>query len=237
MHPKFTRIPQRSYKAFVPGRKVELDALLAALAVDPLEAEDAFKLFGVGGIPHSLENFADRGRGAYRQALETISQWVTSRRSADSAIREIAQYDRRLGVWCAAQLARTVLRAVPKGEGRPLIAVETAERWVIGEATAQQCRDAASSSAAAAADMPFRSAQSSTHAAYAAARAAKTAVEHQSFASGTASSAAYAADMAAYYMDKSPSLSQAEFKALRIADGRRLLEALADACLSYPVLP
>ena len=51
--------------------------------------------------------------------------------------------DRRLVVLAACDCARTSLRHVPAGEARPLRAIETAEAWARGEATAEQARTAA----------------------------------------------------------------------------------------------
>ena len=73
--------------------------------------------------------------------------------------------DRCLVVLAACACARTSLRYVPEGEARPLRAIETAEAWARGEATAEQARTAAYAAydaaeaaayAAEAADVAFR---------------------------------------------------------------------------------
>lgn len=51
-------------------------------------------------------------------------------------LRALAEVDRRAAVWAACQCARTVLHLVPEGEDRPRLAIETAEAWTRGEATA-----------------------------------------------------------------------------------------------------
>ncbi len=146
-HKTFTHIPQRSFDAFVGNQEATLDDLMAALAVDPLEAEDAFKLFGVKGIPHSLKDFADRGRVAYRFALETIAKWVSSRVDTAKSLEAIAKYDPRLAVWCACGIAREALQFLPVADpptiAGPYTMTETAfhafnainatEEWVIGK--------------------------------------------------------------------------------------------------------
>ena len=55
--------------------------------------------------------------------------------------------DRRLVVLAACACARTSLRYVPEGEARPLRAIETAEAWARGKATAGQVRTARAAAA------------------------------------------------------------------------------------------
>ena len=85
--------------------------------------------------------------------------------------------DRKALVLAACACARPALKYVPKGEKRPRIAIETAERWARGEATIEDLRltsaasaayadaDAAADASAAAAD----AAAAAADAAYAAA--------------------------------------------------------------------
>lgn len=82
--------------------------------------------------------------------------------------------ERKLIVMQACKAARRALKYVPKGEDRPLAAIECAEAWCRGEATIEEVRSAAPAAADAAYD------------AYAAADAA-----------ACAACAAYAADAAA----------------------------------------
>ncbi len=112
--------------------------------------------------------------------------WVAGRLGAD----------RRTLVLAACACARDALRFVPSGETRPLAAIETAERWVRGEASIRDVRAAA----AAAADA--RAAASSAAAAWAAdaadaARAADAAASSAA-AAWAAAAAAWAADAAAW---------------------------------------
>ena len=51
--------------------------------------------------------------------------------------------DRKILVYAASQCARTSLQYVPIDEKRPLIAIETAERWTRGEATLDEVKIAA----------------------------------------------------------------------------------------------
>ena len=52
-------------------------------------------------------------------------------------------------VLCCCEVARLALKYVPKGEHRPRIAIETAERHCRGEATLEEVRAAAAAAAAA----------------------------------------------------------------------------------------
>ena len=59
--------------------------------------------------------------------------------------------DRKALVLAACACARPALKYVPKGEKRPRIAIETAERWARGEATIEDLRLTSATSAASAA--------------------------------------------------------------------------------------
>ena len=51
--------------------------------------------------------------------------------------------DRKTLVRIACACARTALRFVPEGEERPRVAIETTERWLVGDATIKEVRTAA----------------------------------------------------------------------------------------------
>lgn len=85
------------------------------------------------------------GQYANREAtLVSLAEYVrASFRDAQSALRWLVIADRRLGVWCAAKIARSVVHLSPdESRGRPLRAIETAEAWVQGQATPAQVRAA-----------------------------------------------------------------------------------------------
>ena len=85
--------------------------------------------------------------------------------------------DHRSLVLIGCDCARTVLVLVPDGDDRPRLAIETAERWADGKATAAECSYAVADAVAVAA-----------HAAHAA---------HAAYAYAADAAAAYAADDAA----------------------------------------
>lgn len=96
-------------------------------------------------MPISLDwrtasNWTPNQRKAIAMALH---DWVLSQSDACGMLRVIARSSRRISVWLACASARTVLRYVPVGEDRPRIAIETAERWVRGEASERECGVAA----------------------------------------------------------------------------------------------
>jgi hypothetical protein len=103
--------------------------------------------------------------------------------------------DRKPIVLAACACARLALQYVPKGELRPLHAIETAEAWCRGEATIEEVRAArAAAYAAYAADAAYAAAADAADAYAAAAAAAYAAAA----AAAAAAYAAYAADAAAY---------------------------------------
>lgn len=93
-------------------------------------------------------------------------------------------------VFAACQCARVGLKHAWKGEGRPLAAIESAERWSRGEATLEEVRKAAAAAYAAADDGAEDDTRS---AAYYAAASAAAAAEAAVSAAAAAAAADYAA--------------------------------------------
>ncbi len=236
MHKTFTRIPQRSYNAFVGRRKQTLDAVLAALAVDPLEAEDAFKMFGVKETKHSLEHFAGVSRLAFVSALETISQWVKTVDVTVVAIYVVAEYDARLGTWCACQVARESLRFVPEGRSRASDAIKCAEGWVRGSVHKDKCYWAAEEAV-----KYFTESSSTRMAELAASDTAYAAFHSKSSYDASRLCREVVDDVAeAYATSANNNVSDPASSAWRAEKARslvRLRDVIADACLSYPVIP
>ncbi len=237
MHKTFTRVPQRSYDAFVGRRRATLDALLAAFSVEPLEAEDALREHEINGIPKSLEYFASLGRLSFVSALETISQWALAQKDGYKALEAIISYDRRLGVWCACQVAKQTLPLIPSDEQRPAWAVEAAEQWVIVPSVSEaRLRNAAWRALDFADEVDGRGYldMSSFFAASAAGNAVNCIFRKEPLKHAwlTVYQTAAAASFRAAYIDKTKDRS-----VLEKAEAVRLREVVANACLSYPVLP
>ena len=93
---------------------------------------------------------------------------------------------------CVCEYVRPALKHVPKGELRPLHAIETAEAWAHGKATLAEVRAAADAAYAAA-----YTAAAYTAAAYAA-NAAAYAAAYAASADASAADAAYASAASAY---------------------------------------
>jgi hypothetical protein len=111
--------------------------------------------------------------------------------------------DRKTLVLAACRCARLALKYVPKGEERPLQAIETAEKWARGVATIEEVRRDASTASAAtsaadAAACAARAAADASSAADAAACAARAAADASSAADAAACAAADASFVAAY---------------------------------------
>ncbi len=106
--------------------------------------------------------------------------------------------NRKLIVKAACACARLALPHVPAGETRPLIAIETTEKWCDGEATIEEVRKAAEAAhaAAAAAARAAHAAAANAYAddACAAAAAARAAHAAAYAACAAARAAAYAVD-------------------------------------------
>lgn len=130
-HGYYTNVYQKSYEVFAKHSK-KLDPLLIALMVDPLEAEDAKKLFGKK-IPHSLDDFRNRdGQMAVDAALQTVVQWLQQQSSLGSAVAEIAAWNCRLAVWLDVAASRWALSAISSNDARLTDSLNTVERWVRG---------------------------------------------------------------------------------------------------------
>ena len=147
---------------------------------------------------------------ASRGACLSARKWV-GKRTAEKAWRECPRgdwllwiaakggVDRKKLVLAACACARLSLKYVPKGEKRPLKAIETAEAWCDGKATLAQVRAAAAAAAdaaAAAAAADAAAAAAAAAYAYAAAYAAYAAADDAAYAAAAAAAAAYAADAA-----------------------------------------
>jgi hypothetical protein len=98
---------------------------------------------------------------------------------------------RKQVVLLACDCAETALKYVPNDENRPRLAIEAARKWVRGEATLQEVKDAAAHAAI------YAAAYAAAHATYAAAHAVYAA----DAAAHAATYAAYAADAAAHAAD------------------------------------
>ena len=109
-------------------------------------------------------------------------------------------------VLAACACARTALDFVPKGELRPLRAIETAERWARGEASLQEVR--ADADAAYAYAYAYDAAYAAAYAAYAAAYATAAAAADAAYAAHAAASHAADAAYDAAYAARSKTLAE-----------------------------
>jgi hypothetical protein len=132
--------------------------------------------------------------------------------------------DRKVVVMAACACARTALQYVPAGEERPRKAIETAEAWCRGEATAQQVRAAATATGAAYA--------------YAAAAAAYTATATATADAAAAAAYAYAAAAAAAaYTATADAAAAAAAAAAARSQGLRDMADIVRTMVPRPELP
>ncbi len=242
MNKVFTYVPQRSYEAFVrPSLRVDLNQLLTAFAVDPLAAEDAAEFLGVEGVPHSLKDFAYRGHGVYRQALETISQWMAHEHPsrptlsyvASVNLKELYEYDSRLGIWAGSAVARYALSKLEAQVLSLTHAVDSVEDFVVYTASKQE--------------VLLRSDSVRQRAKRPMSRVSYTGVIRcvdslVSMVVGDESDAP--SDLVSYAIDASdslvsPTIENDRYDTYRERDAAasRIRKIMADACLSYPVIP
>jgi hypothetical protein len=239
----YSLIPERSLAAYSNvGSLVEV---LCALITDPDEADDAAREYGVAGTPHNLSDFAlTSGANGVSAALQTVAEWTMQQQGPEIAIRQIIAWDHRVGAWCACQVSREALRYVPPDENRPRAAIETAERWVVGDVAVEEVRDASYAAADAAADYSYAAARDGTPPALAYAARSAADASHAAYvvvfaaavdaAAATADAAAEAyaiADAGAYIEDRQYRRSR---RLARIKELARLREVIANACMKFP---
>lgn len=111
----FPLIPEKSWRAIVRGS--ELNRLLLALIVDPLEAEDVAETKRVNTIV-TLDDFRSISIAATEAALQTIATWSRVADdevvSARKALRSIYEVDWTLGLWCDCAIVDDLLGHVLK---------------------------------------------------------------------------------------------------------------------------
>ena len=217
MNDYYTHIPQKSYKAYVNDRQ-NLDQVLCALIVDPDDAADAAKEYGLE-LPHSLEDFQSYSLKFVEMMKQTLAQWVMTNANAQDAMPELTRWNIRVGTACACAVARSVQKYLGGGwYDRSESQMRAAEAWVDGSMDKEKMRsivreNAPPSSLAQFSRLSWLAATSSNRAA--------TVPVLGSYAAAT--SVRYAAD-AIYEANDASSRDDALV---------RLREVVANACLSF----
>ena len=184
---ELARLATRSRTRDLKGTRALAKKVLPALklaAKDPLAALRALNALDVIKVrnamsPDDLANFVARTLDV---SLRTA--WPAST-DPEWMMRVVTLLDPRGGVRLACAVVRTVLRYAPKGELRPLRAIEVTERWIEGSATQEELLVAAR----AAADADRVAHEASAAAVFAPASATR-------FAAAAAADATYAAYLA-----------------------------------------
>lgn len=140
-HPVYRMIDERSWSAVAKFSKkpgsLGLDEVLRAFALDPRRAASyESSPFYVDASYRALQ-----AEGRIDAAIEAVSTWASLRSLPSSTIAQITEWDRRIGVWCACQVARqSVLNAKrflgresSRSDDRPLRCIVAAEGWALGE--------------------------------------------------------------------------------------------------------
>ena len=120
-----------------------MNSIAQALAQLPPEQQSEWEELQQGAVDplDTLTSWTPEHRRAVRVGL---SGWVRAQPDPHSMLGVVVYWSRRLGVMLACDDARETLRYVPAGEARPLLAIETAERWArTGAVPPLECRDAA----------------------------------------------------------------------------------------------
>ena len=233
-------IDDRVWSRIVGSETPTIDKIMFAAALDPLMLVDLDMI----QPPRSLAECVQLGEMGTRGNLETYLRSVLIKRvmsdvsRVEKTLNNIALWEIRLGVWCAAACAESVLRFVTVREVRPRLAVEAAKGWVLGVIDADAARAAERAAAnVAAADFEYSASSvasaAASHAANAAVMAAysvaaRDAASAYAASASAAATAAHAAYAAAYRAADSATY------AARSADVF-ICEAIAHAIDTYPV--
>jgi len=204
-------------------------AILGELTEQSEEDSEGFVVWTPYRSLHEAENSMVarecHDRSASVVIRNALAKWAMAQTDPETAIQSLAKWDRKLGVWCAAAVAETVLKYVLVGSIRPRIAIETSRAWVLGRATVQQLRlvqgDIAGGSAEAAAFCV----------------AAGTSLEFtgsSSFLPGYAAFCAASAEEKAIALRSAVYPSVEEMAKSRNLATRRLRPVIADAIINYP---
>jgi len=158
-----------------------------AIAVLPRECRNEWAEI-VSSVHDPLDVFSSWSLEHRKTIIVAWSDWVREQNDAREVLRSISTWSPRLGMLLACRVAREAIRIVPEDDGRPLHAIETAERWVNGEATAEECKRAADEAYAVAdatADAAAAADTADHYAAYTAASDAHAAAAYASYAATT----------------------------------------------------
>ena len=114
-------------------------ALAASICPEVLEEGIAWKSYRALRLTEDSPIALQCGT-PYMQVRNALAAWVMDQSEAQLALKYLAKWDRKLGVWCAVACAETALGYISADEKRPRIALETARAWVRGKAFAGRVR-------------------------------------------------------------------------------------------------
>lgn len=244
MHPHYTEIPKHSLEAFLV--RGNLSEVLLALSTDPAKVHATSRSVHdvretqvdllidkrVVKAPIGIDDFSSAGTLAFKRMKTTLSQWVMKSDLEFYALRDLALWDQRFGVWCSCKTARSVMHLIDRDELRPIGVIESAESWLLGNATEREVLSKAS-----AVRLSSYSHQAAAWAVESALAAARTvdSPRASSRALWCALSASQAVGWATRDAEFAADAAAAAGKpAAAVADHVRIREVIANACLSFP---
>jgi len=115
----------------------ELVALAASLCPEILSERLRTKPYGYLSWTENSPLATQCGTSVV-QIRNALAAWVMDQEDAIKAIAPLAEWDSKLGMWCACAVVETALKYIPPGEPRPQRAIKTARAWVVGRATGKE---------------------------------------------------------------------------------------------------
>lgn len=175
------------------------------------------------------------------QIRNALADWATNEANVMKTLERLAEWDRRLAVWCACAVAETVLKYVPVDEGRPRTAITTVRAWVLGHATTVQVQiagrganAAAKSATAVRASVNYAAEAAAFATAYAADAAVTGPESYQITAAANVAHEAATAEASVGRSSPAYELDYPEWPRVRDANLKPLREVVAGAIISYP---
>lgn len=236
MHPIYTMIPERSWRAVMSAagrqddstRPLSLSMVMAALAVDPDEAADMAE---AGRLPFLKTNFDTFARdGRIVPMLQTIAQWTMQQADAGDAVEVIMRWNAKLGVWCACKVAREALPMVPARMSSPLRLLDALEAWVVGRASHDQIVSVYSE-VRLDQEIFYNPLQYAAEDAISAALAVAIAMLDDDYSA----MGAVFSFVARARLDPTPDDNSPQWERLRNREMTRLRAVVAEACMTFPV--
>lgn len=237
----FSKVERESLDSLV--EKGLLTELMLALLLSPSDAaemsrnissRDASKILLKDGsrAPIYPGNFSSLNVAWYEAMKLTLSEWVMWNSSAYEALRDLGNWDRRMGVWCACKVAEEGLEYIRDDHELAEASLAETRSWVFDPGSTVRVKSAAN---AAYARRPYETSwpDHRKSAAIAAVKAVYGAAEAVFGDPDHAGDAAYEV-ASARALAAGNSVNSAAWKQKLDEELSDLRKVVADACLAYP---